>query len=324
MKEYYNVKKVSNSSLSWFQISPKYFRMMLDKEINEDDKSYIFEKGEMVHSFLLEPEEFERNYTFLDYETPKSQQQKDFCDKIARFKKGSREERLLRAYKEAYITKESDDKVLEKAQILEKQFKDYIKSIKLSTKFKKVLSVSMYNKLSDIKVKVFDHKIARELLSNEQNSLFGNNEKLFIKNEFEIYWEFMGIECKSMLDRIVIDHENKVIKLIDLKTTSSFGDFTTKFYEYKYYRQVTFYWFALYHYFMNIGINPDEYKKETYVIAINMQEPTEVKVFEISEKTMTEGENEIIDVFNKLVWHFKNNLWDYPEYYYEGKGTEII
>ena len=30
MKDYYKIKKVSNSSLSWFQNSPKYFKLMFD------------------------------------------------------------------------------------------------------------------------------------------------------------------------------------------------------------------------------------------------------------------------------------------------------
>lgn len=331
MKDYYSVKRVSNSSLSWFQTSPKYFKLMFDKEIQEDNQ-FIFEKGEMVHSFILEPEEFSKNYVFLDYETPKSQQQKDFCDHVARYKDKDKFALLLRAYKEAYTSKEKDEVLLEKAKTLANQYKDYIKSIKLST-VKKVISKTMENKLSEIKTKLLDHRIARELLFNDQHSLLGDTEKLFISNEFPIYWRHPnGMECKSMLDRIIIDHENKVIKLVDLKTTSSFKDFREKFSDYAYYRQMAFYWIAI-KWYCNQQLIVDskfnastfnDYKKETYIICINMKEPTEVKVFNVTDHTLNRGLDELEQILPQLKWHFDNDLWEYPKYYYEGKGTEDV
>jgi hypothetical protein len=43
-KEYYSIKAVSSSSLAWFEKSPLYFRMKLDKEIEESNQRY-FEFG---------------------------------------------------------------------------------------------------------------------------------------------------------------------------------------------------------------------------------------------------------------------------------------
>lgn len=324
MKEYYDIKRVSNSSLSWFQISPKYFKLMFDKEIEEDNK-FIYEKGEIVHCFILEPEEFNKNYTFLDYEAPKSQQQKDFCDHVARYKDKLKSNLLLRAYKDVYVSKEKDEVLLEKAEKLANQFKNYIKSIKIST-IKTVLSKNMENKLSDIKIKLMEHKTVRDLLYNDKQNIFNNDENLIIKNEFPIYWTYPnGIECKSLLDRIIIDHNSKTIKIIDLKTTNSFGEFKDKFFEYKYFRQMAYYWLAVKWYFKETKIERfDDYKKETYIVAINMKEPTEIKVYTIKEITLNRGLDEIELTMKQLKWHFDNNLWDYPQVYYDGVGTEEL
>lgn len=323
MKEYYNIKRVSNSSLSWFQVSPKYFKLMIDKEIEEDNK-FIYEKGEIVHNFILEPKEFEKNYVFLDVESPKSQQQKDFCDHVARYKTKNKSELLLRSYKDVYVSKESDEILLEKAKKLEDQFKNYIKSIKLST-IKKSLPKSMKNKLDEIKNKLSEHKIANKLLYNEMQYTFGNTEKLEIYNEFPIYWIYPNnVECKSMLDRIIFDHENKIIKLIDLKTTSSYKDFNEKFFDYKYFRQMAFYWLAINWHLKQQGKSLDDYEKETYIIVINMKEPTEIKVYNIKEHTLTLGLDEIEEIMRELKWHFDNNLWEYNKNYYEGPGIEQI
>lgn len=324
MKDYYTIKKVSNSSLSWFQVSPKYFRMMLDKEIEEENQ-FIYEKGEIVHSYILEPTDFDKNYVFLDYETPKSAQQKSFCETFARAKKGTKDEKLIKAYKESYSTKENDDKILEKSNELAETYKKYIQSIKLST-IKKVLSISMKNKLEEIKEKLMNHRITKDLLYNEQYNIFGNTEELIVNNEMPIYWSYPNnIECKSMLDRLIIDHKNKKIILVDLKTTSSFKDFKEKFIDYKYFRQMAFYWLALKSYFTENKINGfNDYTKETYIITINMKEPTEVKVYSVTEKTLSLGLDEIESIMKQLKWHFDNDLWDYPMNYYEGKGIEEI
>jgi len=326
MKEYYNIKKISNSSLSWFQHSPKYFKLMLDKELVEETKSY-YEKGEQIHQYILEPDEFDKNYIFLDYETPSSKQQKDFVEKYARLKKGSKEENLLKAYKESYSTKESDEKVLEKAIQLAKTYESYIKYTKLSTMYKSVLSNSMHNQLNESRKAVLHHSKAFELMYNGIHDAFGNTDNLFISNEFEIYWTTpTGLECKSMIDRIVIDHKEKRITLTDLKTTSHLPEFKDKFMEYKYYRQMAFYWMAIYWYFKNTFIDKDinEYVKETFIVAIGTKDPIEVKVFEVSEPKLKEGLIEIEPLLNQLEWHFKENKWDYTRAYYEGKTTEKI
>jgi len=291
MKEYYKVKKVSNSSLSWFQKSPKFFKLMFDKEIKEDTKSY-FEKGEQTHQYLLEPEEFDKNYIFLDYDTPKSSQQKEFCESFAHAKKGTKDEKLIKAYKKAYATKENDEKVLEKAKELAKTYDSFIKYTKLSPIYTGILSSSMRNQLNESRTRVLEHEKAKELMYNEQHSTFGNTEKLFIANEFEIYWETPDkIECKSMLDRIIIDFENKKVTIVDLKTTSHLSEFKDKFVEYKYYRQLTFYWLAIQWYFLNKYPNENlgEYEKNTYIIAVSSNEHIEVKVFEITKQQLTKG-----------------------------------
>jgi len=326
MKGYYEKKRVSNSSLTWFLVSPKYFKAKFDGEIDEKVPSY-FQKGQQTHAYILEPKEFDKEYTFLSYETPKSAQQKEFCESFARLRKGKKDEKLVKAYKKAYTTKESDDKILDKAKTLAKNYQSYIKFVKLSPMYTKVLPNSMLFYLNEAKTKLMEHKKARELMFNEQHSLFGNTDKLFIQNEISIYWEdpITGMSCKSMLDRLIIDHDKKEVYMVDLKTTSHLSDFKTKALEYKYNRQLAFYWLALYWYFKNeLNLDLGDYNKYTYIVAITSSSPVEVKVFDVSEMTLNQGLRDIEELMPALKWHFDNDKWDYPKSYYDGEGVEKL
>jgi hypothetical protein len=325
MKDYYDVKAVSNSSLSWLKDgSPKYFKMKFDGLIEEPFKSY-FEKGKQIHMYILEPEEFDKEYTFLSYSKPKSAQQKEFCDSFARLKKGKKEEKLVQAYKKAYTTKESDDKVLEKAKTLEKQYTEYIKFVKISP-IQKVLPSSMLGQLNESKVNLRAHTKARELLFNDEYDVFGDSDKLFIQNEFSIYWVYPnGLKCKSMLDRLVIDYENKKVQLVDLKTSAHLYSFKEKVREYSYHRQLAFYWMAVHWYFKNtLKISLDDWKKETYIVTIGTFIPYEVKVFEVIDATLNEGAIEIMSLMDSLKWHFDNDMWDFDMKYYDNILVEKI
>jgi len=84
-KEYYSEKRVSNSSLKWFEFSPKYFMMHLTNEIKQIKLSWL-ELGRQIHMSILEPHLFKNYYTYLDYTTPKSKNQLEFCEKFIKYK----------------------------------------------------------------------------------------------------------------------------------------------------------------------------------------------------------------------------------------------
>lgn len=64
-----------------------------------------------------------------------------------------------------------------------------------------------------------------------------------IINQAVILFEHNGVKCKSLIDKIIINHDRKTIKLYDIKTGSR--GFVDGFYEYKYYYQGGFYYMGL-------------------------------------------------------------------------------
>ena len=117
-----------------------------------------------------------------------------------------------------------------------KQEKNYIEYLKQKDN-KKVISFADLNMLKTIKSNLESHKKANELL-------FNYSKTFEVHNEFHINWEFPNaselgdLSCKSLLDRVMIDHTNKKIILIDLKTTSHLYDFNISMNEFGYYSQL--------------------------------------------------------------------------------------
>lgn len=330
-KEYYSEKRVSSSSLKWFETSPLFFRKMLDKEIEQETKRY-FEIGKKIHMKILEPNEFDKNYIYLEFSTPKSENQKNFCQDYVDLPIRSKDEKLIRAYKNNYsIDKLSEEKILEKAKEAHKSLAGYISYLRKRKEVKDILTYTDNLLINECDRLAHDHIAARDLLFITDP--FANIDMF---NEQVVFFDWMGVQCKSMLDRIVIDHTNKVIKLIDLKTTINLGEFEHSFEEFSYYRQMAFYWGAIKSEFIKTYNNPgngidsykpklfNDYSKETYIIGFQKGDLPECRVFKISDTWLQRGLDEIEELLPKIKWHFDNNLWEHRKEYYDNNGIEIL
>ena len=143
-------------------------------------------------------------------------------------------------------------------------------------------------------------------------------------NEFPIYFKdsYHDIDCKALLDRVMIDHKNKEIILIDIKSCNTFKNFKDRVRDFNYHRQLAFYWRALLHHLKDKIDN--SYVFKTYIIAINTKDIVEVKVYEIPENLLREADDEINRIMLKLQWHFENDKWEYTREYYNNNGIEKL
>lgn len=127
---YEDNSRVSNSAIGWFiKRGPRYFRDMLDGK--EEGMNFSFlEKGTMIHEYLLQPDEFWKDYIILDFAIPKVKQQKDLLDEYHRLMQvnplESQDKLKLSAYKKAYSNKKSDEKCIEEAEGLIMIYQDYL------------------------------------------------------------------------------------------------------------------------------------------------------------------------------------------------------
>ena len=71
-------------------------------------------------------------------------------------------------------------------------------------------------------------QIVMSIRTNPVTSKYFERDTNYVEilDQYSIYFNYKGIECKALLDRIIVDHKNKTIQPIDFKTM---GDQTIYF-----------------------------------------------------------------------------------------------
>lgn len=314
--------RISNSAIGWFlKKGPRYLRDMLDGK-EEGMSAKFLEKGTMIHEYILQPEEFWKDYEILDFEVPKVKQQRDLCEYYSSHKLtdplADDDKLLLEAYNNSYNNTKSAEIRKNEAKKIVETYSDYINYLQISTT-KKVISFADLNMLKQIKQNLQEHVAANKLLFNVPTTYTCHNE-------FHINWQYKNIDCKSLLDRVMFDHVNKKIILIDLKTTSDIYNFKHSVEEFDYYRQIAFYLCAITWYMLNeLNLNVDDYDLEAYIIAIQTNDKYEVRVFNMfNEEELLKRKDTISEALTEISYHISSNNWEHTRKYYENDGIEEL
>ena len=326
---YEDLTRISNSNIGWFlNKGPAYLHKMLSGQ-GEEEKSVALTKGTMIHEYLLQPEEFQKDYVVWNKSRPASVQEEMFCQALADSIEIEPNKALISAYKEAYSTSgKSDDKVLSEAIKKASTLKDYI-DFKKSGDRREMITNYQAMQLQTIKSNISKHKAASKLLKP------ADNEKVF--HEFHINWTYSAYKddndidftcmCKSLLDSVTFDFDKKQVTLMDLKTTSHLHNFADAVNTYDYTRQLYYYTLALDWYIKNeLHEKPGYWKFSWYIIAIDSF-TSEIRVFEFDDNQIyyeKDNEDKVYYALRDIVWHMENNLWEHSRAYYEGTGVEKL
>ena len=208
---YYEIPAISASSLKLYANNPTlFFKVIKGETKTKDTEALSF--GRIVHSKVFTPELFKDEYIISSESCPPAISA--VLDNL-----------LTNALAlEVYDLKSLRTQILDCCKVC-----SYQSSWKENTKIESILK---YEKYWDFMIASRDKKIItmedylnaniyEECLRNHPGAaalIFGEDEEVLL--EHEIFWEYKGLPMKSKLDKVKINHTNKVIKLIDLKTTS--------------------------------------------------------------------------------------------------------
>ena len=129
---YYEDKtRYSNSDIGYFlKYGPRSLKDYKEGGGNRLEGSFL-DKGTMIHEYILQPDEFWKDYVILDFEVPKVKQQKDFCEAYASSLELLEDEKKLKAYKSSYNNSKSWQIALKEATELCDKYSQYIEYCKV-------------------------------------------------------------------------------------------------------------------------------------------------------------------------------------------------
>ena len=325
--------RISNSNIGWFlNKGPAFLHKMLTEPPPEESTTAM-ERGTMIHEYILQPEEFQKDYVVWDKSRPSSAQQEKFCQELASSTEIEPNRAVLSAYKEAYSTRgKSDDLMLSEGLKIASTLKDYIDFLKANDG-RKMISPWDVKMLEKVKHNIQSHKLAWKIINTRgtvYESIDSNKRAQWGAHEFHINWIYYiemaaGVDCKSLLDGLTLDFEKKKAIIYDLKTTQKLWHFEDSIEQYDYLRQLAFYKQAVMWYLKNeFGRNPNEWTFEFYIIGIDTTGSYDIRVFKIDDKTVTTRNNTIHDALRAIFWHQATGKWEHSREYYEGDGSESL
>ena len=291
-------------------------------EIKETEKMIT---GSMVHLAILEPEKFIVTEIPAMSETVKAIIEKVFADAQHPIDWFGQEEPMGILSDYMYL-------ILQAAQQL-----NYGQSWKPETVYDKLVEAGkdyfeILKKCQDkiclsAKQKASIDKIVNSLSSNKtmRELLFDDEDRPGVQtfNELPLFFNLnidgFLMECKAKIDRLIIDHENKTFRIIDLKTTSDSVElFPALFERRRIYRQLAFY---------------EQTVRENYpdlkpgIHSIVLAESTgynHVRRYDISPEFIGKGRQEYMDICNRIAWHFLTNNWFISREDYENDYIRML
>ena len=335
---YEDLTRISNSNIGWFlQKGPAFLHKMLTDPPPEE-KNPVLERGTMIHEYILQPEEFQKDYVVWDKSRPSSAQQEKFCQALASSLELEPNRAVLDAYKQAYSTAgKSEDKMLSEGLKIASTLKDYIDFLKANDG-RIMISPYEYQTLKKIKYNILSHKLASKIIETpvlETSKPFLDKPEpgTIIRaayHEFHINWTYYikmaaGVKCKSLLDGLTLDFKNKKAIIYDLKTTQKLWHFEDSINQYDYLRQLCYYYQAVVWYLDN-ECNEDhkDWSFEYYIIGIDTTGSNEIRVFKIDQFDVYSRKDTILNVMQDIWWHQTTDQWEHSRNYYEGDGSESL
>lgn len=326
IKERYKMETISHSGLSALERGVRTYRSY---KAREDTSTKGMNLGSAIHCKLLEPDKFQDRYLISSFEIP-SGKNAEFVKTLYGTQKVSTSLFEEMKYDEEWVSNAFNVSGLKgTAQKTWDSFRSDTDTAKKLQKYwdfleesgdKMQLALSDSETISRCEKSIEAHKKASELILG-----YGLSDTY---EELDIVWKhpLFNFKMRSIIDRLIIDKENRTIIVVDLKTTAkNVHSFKVAYGMYRYYRQIPLYIDAAWWYCTHIlKMDLTGWNIEGYIVAVQTTGHNECAVYDPTTIDKTQGTAENLKLLELMEWHFDNDKWDYPKEYYLGNGILSI
>jgi len=325
----------SSSSLKDFSMDrKKYYKKYILGETVDDKDTVAATTGRIVETLLLEPEEFDNRFYMSVCMSAPTGLMLSFVEALYKFTTEATDEdgKVNRTFEE-----------LAKDAYTESGFK--IKFDAVINKFVGSDAEVYYNEMRTVKSKGLTvvtaedvanaEKIVDELRNNPITSGVVNlvsSVRYTVYNQLQVEnYDIDGLKFKSMMDKVVVDHNEKTIKVYDLKCVWAVENFYDEYYLYRRaYIQAFAYFKAALHFRNEKHL--DDYNVEpirfivcdsTNYFSPLIYELTGDDILEAYEGFEHKGRKYVgVQALVKdLTWALSNNVWNISRENYENGGV---
>jgi len=321
---YRAIEMNSSSSLKEFSLDKKkYHRKYILGEKVDDKDTQAATTGRVVETLLLEPEEFDNRFHMSSCAKAPTGLMLDFVNALYTHTASATNEH-------GQITKNFED--IAKDAYVDSGFK--IKFDAVLAKFAGSDAEVYYNELRIVKAKGLTivttedvtnaERIVTELKTNSVTAEvinLVNSARWEVFNQMQIEgYKVGGVEFKSMMDKVVIDHTNKTVQVYDLKCVWAVEGFYEEYYLYRRaYIQAYLYWVACNKLIEELDINDYyvEYPKFIVCDSTNYMHPL---IYTLDSDDLEDAYNGfehkgrkypgVKELIIDLKWAIDNDVWN--------------
>lgn len=309
MTNYRDIDAVNQSRLKKLIVHPKLYITEEDRQ----QKSY-FTFGQLVEDALvMEDSELNNKYIMCSVEMP-TDKVKEVIEALYMARGVADFDSIEPAFVDdirmevGYQTKWKPETAYNKLRVLGSDYLDFI----ASAGDKIIISKEDSEKAQ---------ALCEMVENNPDLNKYLSGDNLF---KHVITFEHKGFKCKGELDIVHFDHEEKTVRVVDIKTTSQFLSFKSSILRYRYDFQLAFYTMALMTELMpGYQLLPPQllvldsngfFEPEIYTVPANFDS------FEVNGRTYLG----VSDAFERLTYHTTYDEWNYTmDYLNAGKTHEF-
>jgi len=301
----------SYSSINKMLFSPTLFYrdyVLGEREIRTD--KHLIE-GKLVHCLVFEPEKLKEIFSIVPGKIP--------SDNI---------KRILKSIKDAGFNNNNDlnklDSVILEVLKIENLYQSFKEDAKRLEKIQTNENQIYYEFMCTTKKDIIDNDTLQKCTEQAETikgtesvmKLFNKNVTDFELDTLEVYKE-KRLECKlqnykfglkGIIDYYDIDHDKKIITIVDLKTSSkTLSDFNETLEYYNYWLQAAIY--------VQLILSNGDEKCDNYKILFNfvlIDKYNQVYTFPVSKDTMSSWTKALIAILIKVEYHYNEKKYDLP------------
>jgi len=307
----------SYSSLNKLMFSPSLFYkdyILKDREVRTD-KHLI--QGKLIHLLLLQPEEFDNQFVLMPSKLPSDSLRK-VLNQISLNSKVTElslvdDAAILKALKEIGLYQSLKDEAKRVAKVRTTECEDYYAFS--HHKGVDVIDQDIFTKCTESVELIKENKSVMDLLSDEPTDFEMDGLEVYNEAPLSCDLDKYKFGLKGIIDRYVVDHDKKEIRIIDVKTTGkTIADFpeTVEFYNY---------WLQAAVYVTLVSKNITK-KEENYKINFNfivIDKYNQIYNFPVSINTMNTWGDGFMSILEMANFHIEENNYDLPYQFLQEK-----